>query len=181
MGSYKRVIESWEASRNVKHATISNGFAFLIDNKWVDVVDISSPQKPVEVGVYYYNRVDHIEMSGSKAFITTSDDVLGVIETIRATPVEEPVEQPSQLVLHQNYPNPFNPTTHIVYTLPNANYVTLRVYNVLGQLISTLVNKRQSAGEHTINFDAPDLPSGMYLYRLKTGTHTETQKMMLIK
>lgn len=59
--------------------------------------------------------------------------------------------------------------------------MTLKVYNILGQLVSTLVNKRQAAGEHTINFDAHDLPSGMYLYRLKTGTHIETQKMMLIK
>ncbi|HKI47521.1 MAG TPA: T9SS type A sorting domain-containing protein [Balneolales bacterium] len=88
---------------------------------------------------------------------------------------------PHKIKLSQNYPNPFNPTTNIQYTLPKGEHVTLKVYNTLGQLVSTLMNKTQAAGSYTLNFKANNLPSGMYIYRLKAGNYTETKKMMLIK
>lgn len=88
---------------------------------------------------------------------------------------------PDKFQLKQNYPNPFNPTTNITYTVPTANQVTLRVYNVLGQLVATLVNKKQVAGRYTVSYDASKLSSGMYLYRLKAGKYEMSKKMMLIK
>ena len=88
---------------------------------------------------------------------------------------------PSKFNLNQNYPNPFNPTTNIRYTLPASQHVTITVYNTLGQLVATLIDKDQAAGSYTIHFDAHTLPSGMYIYRLKAGNYTETKKMMLIK
>ena len=88
---------------------------------------------------------------------------------------------PDKMMLSQNYPNPFNPTTNIRYTLPANNHVTLKVYDTLGQLVSTLVDKNQVAGSYALNFKADNLPSGMYLYRLKAGNYIETKKMMLIK
>jgi hypothetical protein len=98
------------------------------------------------------------------------------------TSVEDEEVLPKQVVLNQNYPNPFNPTTTISFTLPATSNVTLEVFNMLGQRVSTLaVNKTMAAGQHSVAFDAANMPSGMYLYRLSTGNFTSTKKMMLLK
>ncbi|HUI29347.1 MAG TPA: T9SS type A sorting domain-containing protein [Candidatus Acidoferrales bacterium] len=83
--------------------------------------------------------------------------------------------------LGQNYPNPFNPTTIIDYQLPSRSYVTLKVYDVLGRQVEILVNEYQSAGSHSVRFDASKLPSGVYFYRLEAGTYHETKKLLLLK
>jgi len=83
--------------------------------------------------------------------------------------------------LKQNYPNPFNPSTNITYSLPQQSDVQLRVYDMVGREVATLISREQAAGAYTITFDASELSSGMYLYRLDTGSTTITRKMMLIK
>jgi len=85
--------------------------------------------------------------------------------------------------LSQNYPNPFNPSTTITFYLYKRSFVTVKIYNVLGQELLTLVNEEQSAGTHKINFDAQNrmLPSGIYLYRLITADNSETKKMVYVK
>jgi len=90
---------------------------------------------------------------------------------------------PVEFALEQNYPNPFNPTTSIAFTIPNATPVQLDVFNVLGQRVATLVNgQTMPAGQHTVSFDASDLTSGMYIYRLQAGTgFSQTRTMMLLK
>ncbi len=88
---------------------------------------------------------------------------------------------PSQYELTQNYPNPFNPSTNINFTIPNNEFVTLKVYNILGSEVATLVNENLSAGSYRFNFDAADLASGIYLYELKAGTFKEIKKMNLLK
>jgi len=103
------------------------------------------------------------------------------------TPVTSPtsVSTTSQLQLHyvlyQNYPNPFNPSTTIRYELPKASYVTLKIYNVLGQEVATLVNEEKPAGNYEVNFNASNLSSGVYFYKIKAGSYVETKKMNLIK
>jgi len=83
--------------------------------------------------------------------------------------------------LYQNYPNPFNPVTIISYNLPANNFVQLKVLDVLGQEITTLINEEQSAGIHRINFTAGDLSSGIYLYRIQAGSQVITKKMILMR
>ncbi|MCK9408871.1 MAG: T9SS type A sorting domain-containing protein, partial [Bacteroidetes bacterium] len=83
--------------------------------------------------------------------------------------------------LDQNYPNPFNPTTAINYTLPNPGNVLLKVYDALGKEVVTLVNSHQESGRYSVEFDASNLSSGIYLYKLTSGSYTEVKKMMLLK
>lgn len=83
--------------------------------------------------------------------------------------------------LEQNYPNPFNPSTSINYTLAERTTVNLKVYDVLGKEVATLVNDSQDAGKHTVSFDASNLASGLYIYTLNAGNFTSSRKMMLLK
>jgi hypothetical protein len=83
--------------------------------------------------------------------------------------------------LSSNYPNPFNPTTTISYQLPKSGWVTIKVYDILGNEVKTLVNENKSPGSYTVNFDAGRLSSGVYIYRIAAGEYTAARKMMLIK
>lgn len=99
-----------------------------------------------------------------------------------STSIDENVDQPTVFELNQNYPNPFNPTTTISFVLPAASDVTLSVYNVLGQRVATLINAKQmTAGQHSVGFNATDLSSGLYIYRLQAGTSIQQKSMTLIK
>ncbi|MBK7254529.1 MAG: T9SS type A sorting domain-containing protein [Ignavibacteria bacterium] len=80
-----------------------------------------------------------------------------------------------------NYPNPFNPKTEISYEVPAVKSVKLTVYNILGKEMAELVNERQSPGKYKVSFDASDLTSGVYIYKLSTENFTETKRMILIK
>ena len=90
-------------------------------------------------------------------------------------------EQPISFALEANYPNPFNPTTSIVYSLPEASSVKLEVFDLTGRSVAILVDGNQAAGRYTASFDAADLPSGLYLYRLEAGSFVSTRKMTLVK
>ena len=88
---------------------------------------------------------------------------------------------PGNFNLNQNYPNPFNPSTSISFTIPDRNFVTLKIYNILGKEVYSLINKEYPAGTYEYKFDASDLSGGVYFYKLTAGDFTASKSMMLIK
>jgi len=88
---------------------------------------------------------------------------------------------PKEYSLHQNFPNPFNPSTSISYQIPKDGFVNLVVYNILGQVVSTLVNEHQTIGKYSVRFNESNLPSGVYIYKLHAGEFSSVKKMLLTK
>jgi hypothetical protein len=119
----------------------------------------------VNSGVYYY-RLLQVDFDGT---------------TELSQEVEVNVNMPVEFELAQNYPNPFNPTTNIQFSLPEASSVNLVVYNLLGQEVATLANGFMEAGIHKVNFDAANLNTGLYVYKLEANDFVATKKMMLMK
>lgn len=106
-------------------------------------------------------------------FYFRNDDIIGIRNISNINP--------SNYKLHQNYPNPFNPVTKINYELPVSNFVSLKVYDILGNEVAILVNKKQNAGVYSVEFNPGNLSSGVYIYKLTSGTFNENKKMLLIK
>jgi len=99
-----------------------------------------------------------------------------------ATSVEQTdPEVPGEFSLEQNYPNPFNPATVIQFSLPQTAEVQLKVYDMLGREVATLINEQKSAGSYQVNFDAASLSSGVYFYRIVAGNFVETRSMTFVK
>ncbi len=88
---------------------------------------------------------------------------------------------PASFSLSQNYPNPFNPATKISFSIPENSFVTMKLYNVIGQEVASLVNTNLTQGEHVVLFNASNLPSGIYMYKLTAGANVSTRKMLLLK
>jgi hypothetical protein len=116
-------------------------------------------------GDYTY-RLKQIDLDGSSKY---------------SNEVEVQVSVPSVFALDQNYPNPFNPSTVIKYSIPADQQVKLNVYNLLGENVMTLVNRVEKAGQHEVNFNASNLASGVYFYKLEAGVNTSIKKMILMK
>lgn len=95
--------------------------------------------------------------------------------------VEEEKELPDQFKLNQNYPNPFNPSTVIGYSIPKSGDVSINIYNIQGQLVTELVNEYKGVGEHFVNFDASNLSSGVYFYRIKMAKYSSIKSMVFLK
>ncbi len=119
-----------------------------------------------------------------------SGEVLSSIEVLTPpfTSKNDEIENSISFNLKQNYPNPFNPSTTIKYSIPIVEtlratllHVTLRIYNILGQEVATLVNKEQKAGNYELNFNSSLLNSGIYFYKLQAGSYVETKKMTVLK
>lgn len=119
-----------------------------------------------------------VEFGGS--FVTEDPSGICAGGTVTGD-IEEVETVPTEFALYQNYPNPFNPSTLIKYEVPEKSFVSIRVYDLLGEELATLVNEEKSAGSYDVNFDAGQLSSGFYIYTIKAGNFTSTKKMMLMK
>lgn len=105
----------------------------------------------------------------------------GQLNSVRTSVAEEIRSLPKSFMLYQNYPNPFNPTTRIEFSIPVENNVEIKVYNILGMEVATLLNEHRPAGIHDVEFNASQLSSGIYFYKIRSGHYSEIKKMIMIK
>jgi len=147
----------------------------IIEAEALEDTEFQVPEE-LEKGATYYWRVRAGNQSGysdwSKPLSFT---------TIMPTDASADEEIPEAFTLTQNYPNPFNPSTQIRFAIPEQAHVTLNVYNLLGQQIARLVNETRQPGWHDVTFDASELSSGIYIYRLDADGYMETRQMMFVK
>jgi hypothetical protein len=133
-----------------------------------------------------YGFVSGISVAGDELYLYKVS-ISGTVKTIltfhrNLTSVEENISnKPIDFILDQNYPNPFNPNTTISYQLPTQSHVTLKVFDLLGREVETLVNRVEEPGYKTVNYNANGLPSGLYYYRLQSGNYIETKKILLLR
>lgn len=148
-----------------------------IELKW-DLGDVD-PNTPWDLITIIMQLEEGAGGDGGPDFTWYIDDI-NIEEEVANSSIADS-EVPDGYNLKQNYPNPFNPTTQIEFSLPEQSHVTLSVYNILGQQVEMLVNETYSQGNHTVEFDATNLPSGNYIYRLEAGDFVQSQQMMLVK
>jgi len=141
----------------------------------IGVTDLALPTNTIPSG----NSIGFYGM-GQKWDIIPDYPVKLIIER-NTTEVPSEIQKPELFILYQNYPNPFNPTTTIRFSLPKREYVTLKIFDVLGREVATLVDGEMEAGEHSVVFDASYLPSGVYFFRLTTTTFSQTKSMQVLK
>ena len=145
-------------------------------------------------GFNYYYRIKAIDKSMFPHISFAPDTGYYVAVYDTTTGVIDIGESPAPFDLYQNFPNPFNPTTTITYTIPTTpksspltngrtkeGFVKLKVYDILGNEVATLVNEEKPAGEYKVKFDGSNLPSGIYFYQLKAGNFIQTKKMILLR
>ena len=163
-------------------ATETNNSGFEIQRStesesWEKVSFVDGKGTTTELNSYVY--VDNNVTSGTYSYRLKQIDFDGTVSY--SSVIEVVVGVPVEYELAQNFPNPFNPTTKIRFSLPEQAVVNLTVYNVLGQKVATVVDETLEAGIHNFNFDASNLNSGVYYYRIKTDNFVEVKKMMLVK
>ena len=150
-------------------------------NQWEAPVRISTPNvfQPE-----FISKVGFLGNTGDDCLVLWGDINFGGLYatycgTVSAVNDDHPLSQ--NFSLSNNYPNPFNPSTTIEYQIPRSGLVLLEIYDVLGREVAALVNEEKPAGSYNITFNASRLPSGIYLYKLRSGNYAESKKMMLIK
>jgi hypothetical protein len=159
-GSGDTRVELEDGSHSYHNGTRTERPILVIQNATFDAVK----------GVLYYS------FSNYKLAPRKDDDFVNYV-----TDVSDESNIPNDYSVSQNYPNPFNPSTTITYALPKADVVSIKVYNILGQVVKNLVNQTQPAGTYTITFNADNLTSGIYFYNIQSGSFNQTKKMILIK
>jgi hypothetical protein len=121
----------------------------------------------------YFDSLQVTGLGGGNIFVAKIMD--------NTTSVERNDPIPSSIILYQNYPNPFNPTTNIAFSLQAKSFVSLKVFDLVGREVATLMSQEKTAGTYHVTFDASKLPSGVYFYRLQAGSFTETKKLVLFR
>ena len=164
------------SNTNVDVVSGTNYHLVLSNTNSADTLSISLEDVTTGNRSSYYNGSSWYPQTFNlkiRPIITTTSGLTGVDDVTS--------QQPQVFTLHQNYPNPFNPSTKIAYTIPTASNVTLKIFNLLGQEVATLVNEKQEANTYVKEFDASRLSSGIYFYQINAGSFNATKKMILMK
>lgn len=181
--SFTSIVKDNDVTLNWRTATETNNSAFVVERKsgssidYTQIANIPGRGTTTQPVNYSYTDVDLI--AGTYSYRLKQIDLNGTFEYIGSIEVE--VVPPKVFALEQNYPNPFNPATTIKYSVPISGFVNLSVFNVLGEKITDLINKELEAGSYELSFNASNLSSGVYFYKLEAGSFTSIKKMMLIK
>jgi len=166
------------------HVVIDGHCAVVADyDSGFYIIDVSYPDEPRLLGYYDTpGQCRSVAIDGELVYVADGDyfSIYDISEAL-STPPRSRTSAPLEFALHPPYPDPFNPITTISFELPHTDQVTLKVYNLLGQEVATLVNSRIQAGSHSVPFNASGLASGIYFYRLRTSTQSKTKKMVLLK
>jgi hypothetical protein len=125
--------------------------------------------------IYLVNNNTGWAVGGNGTILKTTNGGVSFVEE------EEIDEIPNDYIVSHNYPNPFNPSTKIKYSIPQSSNVVIKVFDILGNKIETLVDGEKPIGTYEITWDADNLPTGVYFYRLQAGSFVETKKMVLMK
>jgi hypothetical protein len=170
-----KVVLSWST------ATETNNSGFQIERKsndtWQQIGFVPGSGTTTELRNYTYSD-DNI-LSGKYSYRLKQIDFSGKFEYSKVVDVE--VGIPSEYSLEQNYPNPFNPSTTINYSVKEKGLVTLKIFDVLGNEVKTLLNEEKEAGKYSVKLDASQIASGVYFYTLQAGEFISTKKMVLLK
>ncbi|MBK7106423.1 MAG: T9SS type A sorting domain-containing protein [Ignavibacteriae bacterium] len=152
---------------------------YLNAQSQVDLNGISKIVEPSFISIY----LQHFSTIGVgfKVETVVDPDTTDNSDSTTTAIAENSSNIPTEYNLSQNYPNPFNPTTTISYTIPEAGFTKLSIYNSLGEVVQSLVNENQSAGRYNVNFNANNLSSGLYFYTISSGNFAQTNKMILMK
>jgi len=175
------IILDWDdvAEAEEYHVQVDNDFNFSsLDVDATEVVPSELSLPTLLFGINYYWRVQAYNGCGWSDWSDVRSFTPGEQTDVRQIAGDD---LPENYILKQNYPNPFNSGTTIEFALPNARYVTIDIHNILGEKVETPVSRSMSAGYYSVTWDASDVPSGVYFYRLKAGDYTETRKMTLLK
>ncbi len=151
---------------------------------WTDVYSTSSGDGRVDEISFDPTRARYVRMYGTQRTTTNGYGILEFqifskqITSIQETNINN---NPNRFALNQNYPNPFNPTTNISFSLPKRSFVSLKVFDLLGREVTTIVSEELSAGNYTRRWNAANMANGIYFYRLRAGNFIETKKLILLK
>lgn len=184
LSSFSVILNNNIAQLNWETATEVNNYGFEIQRSsetevW-DKVGFVSGHGNSNSPKYYSFNDQTVAKSGSYAYRLKQIDIDGQYEYSGTVNISLNVSEISYK-LDQNYPNPFNPSTTINYTIPQQDYVDLTIYNVFGEEVARLVNEVKETGTHSIIFNAENLASGMYYYKIETDSYVETKKLLLLK
>jgi hypothetical protein len=156
----------------------------LLDWRYPSIAPVLPVAEDATITVHMVMQGDTIPGSNTNAAgmpVAVSAQYYHISTDILIVGVDDDISAPLEFTLVQNYPNPFNPSTSIKYSLAAQSLVSLKVYDILGSEVATLVNTVQGTGAYEVNFNASNLASGLYFYTLKAGNFTSTKKMMLLK
>jgi hypothetical protein len=183
-------VGSFNTEDRATGVVVSENLAYVADGlDGLRIIDVSNPASPKEVGFFDTDGFAYrVAVSGNLAYVADQGTGLYIIRNdFVPTAVESPSGgTPERFHLRQSYPNPLraslsNSGTTITFTLSKAANVTLEVYNMLGEKVTTLVKGAKPAGEHVVNFNASSLPSGIYFYTLTAGDLKQTRKMVITR